>query len=160
MLVPLLIAVHVLAVVIWIGGVAFVTMVVFPMIMRMESSIEKVLFFQGVEHRFANIAKLCVFIVGLTGIGLLQITGEWNVLFKVTGIGPTLMLIVWIFYVLILLFEGKLFKIIFRGDAQQDTARVFFRLSVFHWFVLGMSLLAIGIGVLAGHGGIKFMSIY
>lgn len=155
MLVPLLIAVHVLAVVIWIGGVAFVTMVVFPMIMRMESSIEKVLFFQGIEHRFANIAKLCVFTVGLTGIGLLQITGEWNVLFKVTGIGPTLMLIVWIFYVLILLFEGKLFKIIFRRDAQQNTSRVFFTLSVFHWFVLGMSLLAVGIGVLASHGGIK-----
>ena len=57
MFLPLLIAVHVIGVVLWIGGVAFVTMVVFPMIMRLENSLEKVLFFQGVEHRFAKIAK-------------------------------------------------------------------------------------------------------
>ena len=47
MFLPLLIAVHVIGVILWIGGVAFVTMVVFPMIMRMENSLEKVLFFQG-----------------------------------------------------------------------------------------------------------------
>ena len=153
MLVPLLIAVHVLGVVIWIGGVAFVTMVVFPMIIRMEGSFEKMLFFQGVERRFANIAKVCVFIVGLTGVWLLYLTGEWRVLFKRSGIGPTLMLVVWIFYTFILLAEGKLFKVIFRGKAQQDTAKVFSRLTVFHWVVLGMSLLTVGVGVWAGHGG-------
>lgn len=154
MLVPLLIAVHVLGVVIWIGGVAFVTIIVFPMIMRMDSSLEKILFFQGIEHRFAKIAKLCVIIVGITGALLLQLNDEWNLLFKRASIGPTLMLIVWVFYVLVLLFEGKLFKIIFRGKAQQDTAKIFFRLTVFHWVVLGLSLLAVGVGVLAGHGGV------
>ncbi len=51
MLFPLLIAVHVLGVVIWIGGVAFVTIIVFPMILRLEGSLEKVIFFQGIEHR-------------------------------------------------------------------------------------------------------------
>jgi hypothetical protein len=63
------------------------------------------------------------------------------------------MLIVWTFYLLVLLFEGRLFKVLFRGEAQQDTSKVFFRLSVFHWVVLGLSLLAIGAGVWAGHGG-------
>jgi uncharacterized membrane protein len=153
MLLPILIAIHVLGVVIWIGGVAFVTIIIFPMITRMESSMEKVLFFQGVEHRFAKIAKLSVIIVGLTGVGLLHITGEWNLLFKWSGIGPTLMLIVWTFYVLVLLFEGRLFKVIFRGKAQQDTAKVFLRLTVFHWVILGLSLLAVVVGVWAGHGG-------
>ncbi|OGP92416.1 MAG: hypothetical protein A2157_08045 [Deltaproteobacteria bacterium RBG_16_47_11] len=154
MLIPVLIAIHVLGVVIWIGGVAFVTMIVFPMIMRGEGSLETILFFQGVEHRFAKIAKLCVLIVGLTGTWLLYLTGEWSLLFRRSGIAPSLMLIVWTFYLLVLLFEAKLFKVIFRGEAQQDTARVFFRLSVFHWVVLGLSLLAVAVGVLAGHGGI------
>jgi uncharacterized membrane protein len=154
MIIPLLLAVHVLGVIIWIGGVAFVTIVVFPMITRMEGSLEKVLFFQGVEHRFAKIAKAMVLIVGLTGAALLMLMGEWGQLFSSEGIGPTLMLIVWTFYVLVLLFEGRLFKIIFRGEAQQDTAKVFFRLTVFHWVVLGLSLLAVAVGVLAGHGGI------
>jgi len=156
MLLPILIAVHVLAVVIWIGGVAFVTMIVFPMIMRMEGSLEKVIFFQGMEHRFAKIAKTAVFITGLTGSWLLYLTGEWKILFTVQAIGPTVMLLVWTLYVLVLLFEAKLFKLIFSGESQQDTAKIFSRLSAFHWVVLALSLLAVAIGVWAGHGGSFF----
>jgi len=154
MLVSILIAVHVLGVVVWIGGVAFVTMIVFPMITRMEDSFEKVLFFQGIEHRFAGIAKSAVVVVGLTGGWLLYITGEWRILFSVAGIGPTLMLIVWMFYLFVLLFEGRIFKMIFKGSAQQDSIKIFSLLSRFHWVVLGLSLLTIGVGVWAGHGGV------
>ena len=153
MLLPFLTAIHVLGVVVWIGGVAFVTIIVFPMLLRMEGSLEKMLLFQGIEHRFAKIAKISVAVVGITGAWMLQITGEWRTLFSAGGIGPTFMLIVWIFYMLVLLFEARLFKVLFRGEAQQDTSRVFFRLSAFHWVVLGLSLLAIGVGVWAGHGG-------
>ncbi len=154
MLVPLLTAIHVLGVVLWIGGVAFVTMIVFPMIIRMDNSMEKVLFFQGVEHRFAKIAKICVVIVGITGFWLLKITGEWGLLFSYNGIGPTLMLIIWCFYSIILILERILFKVIFSGKAQHDSAKIFLRMGIFHWVVLGLSLFVIGIGVLAGHGGI------
>ncbi|MBF0565766.1 MAG: hypothetical protein HQK89_11025 [Nitrospirae bacterium] len=153
MLIPVLIAIHVIAVVIWIGGVSFVTVVVFPMILRMEDSMEKVLFFQGTEHRFARIAKACVVVVGLTGGGLLQLTGEWKNLFTKAGIGPTVMLLVWCFYVLVLLFEKNLFKVMFKGEAQHDTRRVFVRLTGFHWVVMGLSLMAVGIGVYTGHAG-------
>ncbi|NJD56245.1 MAG: hypothetical protein FIA94_07565 [Nitrospirae bacterium] len=154
MLVPVLIAVHVLGVVIWIGGVAFVTMIVFPMIMRMEDSFEKVLFFQGMEHRFARIAKSSVAVVGLTGGWLLYATGEWLYLFSMKGIGPTLMVLVWTFYLFVLLFEGKIFRVIFGGRAAQDTGKIFSLLSRFHWVVLALSLLAVGVGVWAGHGGV------
>ena len=153
MLLPFLTAIHVLGVVVWIGGVAFVTIIVFPILLKMEGSLEKMLLFQGIEHRFAKIAKISVAVVGITGAWMLQITGKWRTLFSAGGIGPTLMLIVWIFYLLVLLFEARLFKVLFRGEAQQDTSRVFFRLSAFHWVVLGLSLLAIAVGVWAGHGG-------
>ncbi len=153
MLFPILIAIHVLGVVIWIGGVAFVTMIVFPMLLRMEGSFEKMILFQGMEHRFAKIAKTSVAVVGITGAWMLQATGEWKTLFTAAGIGPSLMLIVWTFYVLVLLFEARIFKVLFSGEAQQETSTVFLRLSVFHWVVLGLSLLAVGIGVWAGHGG-------
>ncbi len=152
MLIHLLLVIHVLGIVLWIGGVAFVTIIIFPMIMRMENSMEKVLFFQGVEHRFAKIAKACVVIVGITGFWILHTKGEWGFLFTINGIGPTLMLIVWAFYSFILLFEGRLFKIIFKGEAQHDTAKIFLRMTVFHWIVLGLSLLTVFIGVFSGHG--------
>lgn len=154
MSVSILIAVHVLGVVVWIGGVAFVTMIVFPMITRMEDSFEKVLFFQGIEHRFAGIAKSAVAVVGLTGGWLLYITREWRILFSMAGIGPTLMVLVWTFYLFVLLFEGRIFKMIFKGSAQQDSVKIFSLLSRFHWVVLGVSLLTVGVGVWAGHGGV------
>ena len=154
MLISILTAVHVLGVVVWIGGVAFVTMIVFPIITRMENSLEKVIFFQGMEHRFAKIAKISVAVVGLTGGWLLYLTGEWRILFSMVGMGPTLMILVWTFYVLVLLFEGKLFKMIFGGRAQQDTDKVFALLSRFHWVVLSLSLMAIGVGVWTAHGGV------
>jgi uncharacterized membrane protein len=151
MLVSILTAVHVLGVVIWIGGVAFVTMIVFPMITRMENSLEKVIFFQGIEHRFARVAKSSVGVVGLTGGWLLYVTGEWRILFSMAGLGPTLMILVWTIYLLVLLFEGELFKMIFGGRAQQDTDKVFSLLSRSHWVILSLSLLAVGVGVWAGH---------
>ncbi len=153
MLLPILIALHVVGVVIWIGGVAFVTMVIFPMILRMEGSIEKMIFFQGTEHRFAKIAKISVGVVGFTGGWLLYLTGEWRALFTAIGIGPTFMVIIWAIYVFVLLFEARLFKLIFRGEAQQNTSNVFARLAAFHWVVLGLSLFAVAVGVWAGHGG-------
>lgn len=153
MLLPLLVAIHVLAVVIWIGGVAFVTIIVFPMITRMEDSFEKMIFFQGIEHRFAKVAKISVAVVGITGIWMLQLTEEWKTLFSAAGIGPTLMVILWTLYVLLLLFEDRLFRVLFGGKAQQNTSKVFFRLSIFHWLVLGLSLLVIGVGVWTSHGG-------
>jgi uncharacterized membrane protein len=153
MLFPLLITIHVLGVVLWIGGVAFVTLIIFPLITKMEGSLEQVLFFQRVEHRFGKIAKLCVLIVGLTGVWLLYLTGQWRQLFTFQGIGPTVMLLVWGFYVLVLLFEKWLFQVIFSKQKQQDTKKVFHQLTVFHWVVLVLSLLATGIGVWTGHGG-------
>lgn len=153
MLVSVLTAIHVLGVVIWIGGVAFVTMIVFPMLTRMENSLEKVIFFQGIEHRFAGIAKGSLAVVGLTGAWLLYQTGEWRMLFSTAGIGPTLMLIVWTFYLLVLLFEAKIFGMLFKGKEGRDADKIFVLLSRFHWVVLSLSLLAIGVGVWAGHGG-------
>ena len=80
---------------------------------------------------------------------------KWGLLFTHDGIGPTVMLIIWSVYVLILLFESKLFKIIFKGETQHDTKKIFHRLTLFHWIVLGLSLLAVFIGVMAGHGGLN-----
>ena len=137
--------IHVLSVVVWIGGVAFVTMVTFPMILREEKSLEQVMMFQGVEHRFAKIAKLMVILAGLSGLYLLYEKGLSS--------GVWIMIIVWTFYAALLFgLEKMIFKKIFSKPSDKlDTKKVFNILQGFHWVVLTLSALAIAAGIWTGH---------
>ena len=153
MLIPLLIAVHVVTILLWIGGVAFVTIIIFPLIQRMGSSFDAVMLFQGVEHRFARHARMYVAVAGITGFLLLFLMGLQRLLFTKEGIGITLMLIAWAFYLLVLLFEKRIFSKVFGKPEKFETKQVFRALGAFHWFVLGLSLLAVFAGVWQGHGG-------
>jgi uncharacterized membrane protein len=138
--------IHVLSIVIWIGGVAFVTMIIFPMIQRTENSLEQVMMFQGVEHRFGKIAKAMVIIAGLSGFYLAHTNG--------LSVGVWIMIVVWTVYASLLFFlEKPLFKKLFSKPSgkELDTKQVFFRLQVFHWVVLGLSFFAVAAGIWTGH---------
>jgi uncharacterized membrane protein len=50
-------ALHVLAVVIWIGGVAMVTMVVLPAVRRGDIGPNRLRAFEAIERRFASTAS-------------------------------------------------------------------------------------------------------
>lgn len=141
-----LVYLHILSVVIWIGGVAFVTAIIFPVLTRMEDSMVKVSFFMGFEKRFQFLAKILVIIVGFTGIILFLQRGGFSSL----NLEETLLLgykfFIWLFY-FILLFgaEKRLMSILVSHDTPIEKA--FKRLSLFHWFVLILSLLAIVSGI-------------
>lgn len=137
--------IHILSIVVWIGGVSFVTLVTFPMILRMEKSLEQVMMFQGIEHRFANIAKTMVILAGLSGFYLIYEKG--------TSLGVWIMIFVWAFYAALLFgLEKFIFKKLFsRPDEQADMKKVFTLLQGFHWIVLGLSFLAIAAGIWVGH---------
>lgn len=151
---PILIAVHVSVVVLWIGGVAFVTMIIFPMLLKMEDSLEKVMMFQRVENTFAKQARVYAWLTGITGGVMLSMTGQHTALFSRATAGVSVMIVVWAVYILVLTFEKRLFGVIFRDQQALDASGIFFRLSVFHWVVLGLSMAAVFLGVLAGHGGL------
>lgn len=152
MTVPFLIALHVLFVVLWIGGVGFVTLVVFPVLSRMDNSLEQVLMFHRIEGRFAKQAKAYVWLTGITGGLLLLLTGRHNMLFRAETLGISIMIFVWLFYLAVLTFEKRIFGKLFAGK-DIEGKKVFRFLSVFHWAVLGLSLLAVFAGVWQGHGG-------
>jgi uncharacterized membrane protein len=152
-MIPLLVSIHVVTVVLWIGGVAFVTAVVFPMLMKMEDTLEMVLTFHRLENRFAGHAKAYVLITGVTGGLLLYLEGRHSVLFSTANLGVLVMLAAWLFYVLVLTFEKKLFGRIFGRPGDIDAKKVFRGLTVFHWVVLSISLFAVFAGVWQGHGG-------
>jgi len=152
MIVPLLIALHVVFVVLWIGGVGFVTLVIFPQLLQMSDSIEQVLMFHRIEGKFGKQAKIYVWLTGLTGALLLYYTGLYKSLFTMSTLGISVMIFVWAFYLAVLTFEKKLFSKIFEGR-QIEGKKVFWYLSAFHYVVLGLSLLAVFAGVWQGHGG-------
>jgi len=136
---------HIMSVVVWIGGVTFVTLVTFPMILRMEKSLEMVMMFQGTEHRFVKIAKAMVILAGLSGFYLLYEKG--------LSTAVIIMIVIWAGYALLIFgLEKKLFvKLFGRPEDQTDTKKVFKILQIFHWVVLALSFLAIAAGVYEAH---------
>ena len=63
-------AIHVAAVVHWIGGVWFVTFVILPAVRRFAEPARRVAFFEEVEGRFAFQARLSTLAAGLSGFWL------------------------------------------------------------------------------------------
>ncbi len=153
MLIPILTAVHVTIIVLWIGGVSFVTIIIFPMLVHMDDSLEKALMFQRIESVFAKQARYYAWTAGVTGFLLLYLLGMHTLLFTRYTVGISIMIIAWAFYVLVLTFEKKIFKTVFSDPSKYDAAKVFILLARFQWIVLGVSLGAVFFGVWAGHGG-------
>ncbi|MER2604478.1 MAG: hypothetical protein ABTQ29_01465 [Siculibacillus sp.] len=63
-------ALHVVAVVHWIGGVWFVTFVVLPAVARFEAPERAVALFEAVENRFAVQARVSTALAGIAGFWL------------------------------------------------------------------------------------------
>lgn len=140
------IMIHVMGVVLWIGGVGFATIVIFPTLRGIEDSMEKVRFFLGVERRFSKLAKAYVIVVGITGIYLFFQRGGFGGLNTEMAIILAFKVFVWLLFA-VLLFgaEKRLMNILISSQTAQEKA--FQRLSLFHWVMLILSLLAIAGGI-------------
>jgi uncharacterized membrane protein len=71
-------ALHVVFVVLWIGGVAFVTTVLLPAARRLKTPHERMQLFDQIERRFAWQARISTAIVGLTGFYMLYRFDMWD----------------------------------------------------------------------------------
>lgn len=70
--------VHILAVVLWIGGVGMVTTVIIPAIKKIKSKEEQIGTFEKIEARFAIQAKITTLLTGLTGFYMLYHLNAWE----------------------------------------------------------------------------------
>ncbi len=152
MFLTVLLIIHVICVIIWIGGVSFVTTVIFPMMYRTEGSLEKALLFQGVEHRFAGMVKWLIAIVGATGFWMLSAKYGFGVLAEARGIGIVIMLFAWALYTTILISERKIFGRLFADPEKIDMNKALRAINAMHWFLLTISFSAVAAGVWFGHG--------
>ncbi len=147
----LLLIIHVAGVIIWIGGVTFVTTVIFPLMYRTEGSLEKALLFQGVEHRFVRMVKWLLAIVGLSGFSILYSKYGFDILLQKRGIGILIMLVAWGLYTAVLLSERKIFARIFADPEKIDMDKALRMINAMHWFLLTVSYSGVAAGVWFGH---------
>ena len=69
--------VHVLGIVLWIGGVAFVTTVLIPAIRKLPTDAERMELFEELESRFAWQARITTVLAGASGLYMINAMGAW-----------------------------------------------------------------------------------
>lgn len=144
---------HVLGVVIWIGGVAMVTTVILPTVRRFKSPDEQVAFFESIEHRFAGQARVTTLVTGLSGFYLLHALNAWSRFALPAFWWLHAMVLVWaIFTLMLFVLEPLVLRRWFLKHAAEHPSRVFSWIQRFHWVLLSLSLLTIAGAVAGSHG--------
>jgi uncharacterized membrane protein len=70
-------AVHVVAIVHWIGGLLFVTLVIMPSLLETEAP-RRLALFDALERRFATQVRMSTLLVGLSGFYMLYSYEHWE----------------------------------------------------------------------------------
>lgn len=144
---------HILAVVLWIGGVGMVTTVILPAIKRLKSKEEQMETFEAIEGRFALQAKVTTLITGLTGFYMLYLLDGWDRYLDYRFWWIHAMTIVWIMFTLVLfVLEPFVLHKLFPRYAKQNSGRTFAIIHRAHWLLLLLSLLTIAGAVAGSHG--------
>jgi len=146
--------VHVLGVVVWIGGVAFVTTVLIPAIRRLPSAAERIQLFEQLEGRFASQARIATLLTGGSGFYMLHSMDAWNRYLDPAFWWIHLMTFVWLAFTIVLfVLEPAFLHRNFVSLAMRDSDRAFRLLHSMHWLLLTLSVAAI-IGAVAGSRGL------
>jgi uncharacterized membrane protein len=146
-------ALHVLAVVIWIGGVAMATTVALPAVRHGELGSDKFQAFQAIEHRFAWQVRTAIIVVGLTGFYMTWRLDLWD-RFRTVGFWwMHAMVCLWLLFAFVLFIaEPFILHRHFRGWATARPEVAFAWLHRAHWVLLALSVVTI-LGAVAGSQG-------
>jgi uncharacterized membrane protein len=149
-------ALHVLAVVVWIGGVSMVTTVILPAIRRGALGTDRLAAFQAIEHRFVWFARASVIVVGLSGLYMIVRGDMWDRFLLADFWWMHAMVCLWLLFAAVL-FVAEPFIVRHRFErlAASEPERAFARLSRVHWILLGLSLITI-FGAVTGARGWSF----
>jgi uncharacterized membrane protein len=146
-------ALHVLAVVIWIGGVAMVTAVILPALRRGAFGPDWLGAFRAVEQRFVWWARAAVIVVGASGFAMVARGDLWDRFRGVEFWWMHAMVCLWLLFAVILFAAEPFFlHARFENWAKREPDRAFARLQRGHWILLGLSLVTIFGAVAGAHG--------
>jgi uncharacterized membrane protein len=146
-------ALHVLAVVIWIGGVAMATTVMLPAVRRGDLGPNWLQAFQAIERRFAGQARIAVIVVGATGLYMSARLDLWHRFMSARFWWMHAMVCLWLLFTFVL-FVAEPFIVAHHfqkwvTDAPRDAFKWLHRA---HLVLLALSLITI-FGAVAGSQG-------
>ncbi|MEJ1296266.1 MAG: hypothetical protein RPU64_10975 [Candidatus Sedimenticola sp. (ex Thyasira tokunagai)] len=146
-------ALHVLGVVLWIGGVAMVTTVLLPATRQLKTPQERVQFFERVEQRFAWQARATTLLTGLSGFYMLYLLDAWSRYSTPAYWWIHAMTAVWAIFTLVLFVLEPLFlHRLFLRKAEENPEKTFHIIQTMHWILLSVSLITVFGAVAGSHG--------
>lgn len=144
--------IHVVAVLFWIGGVAFVTTVVMPFIRNRHEADARLSAFHGLENGFAWQARISVLLAGASGFWMVWRADLWSRFLSPGYWWMWAMLIVWLIFAAMLFIAEPLFlhkRMAASPTPQQD----FRRMERMHRILLLASIITT-IGAMGGSHGL------
>lgn len=146
-------AVHVISVIHWMGGVAFVTAVILPMVAATAKPSRQIALFEQIERRFSAQVKISVPVAGLSGFYMADRLEVWHRFLAPSGWWLTAMALLWVLFMVILfVLEPFVLKGRLHALAAADPEGVMRLLQRAHWILLALGALVAVVGVLGAHG--------
>jgi len=146
--------IHVLCVVLWIGGVGFVTTVLFPAVRRNHAPEDRLAAFLRFEGPFAWQARVTVALAGVSGLYMTARLDAWSRFQSADFWWMDAMVLLWlVFAAMLFVIEPlRLHRRLERAVADRASSSMFDRMERFHRIMLGLSLVTI-LGAVGGSHG-------
>lgn len=150
-------ALHVLAVVIWIGGVAMVTMVVLPALRRGDLGANRLQAFEAIERRFVWHARIATLVVALTGFYMTDRLDLWSRFRSGEFWWMHAMVCLWLLFTVILFIaEPLVLHRRFHARAAAAPDKAFALLHRGHWLLFALSVVTV-LAAVAGSQGMSLL---
>lgn len=144
---------HVVAVVLWIGGVGTVTTVLLPAIRRSYPAAERFAVFHTMEARFARQARITTVIAGLSGFYMAWRSDAWERFQSADFWWMHAMVLTWfIFTTMLFVLEPLFLERVLARHAATEPEQIYRRIEWLHRCLLALSLVTIA-GAVAGSAG-------
>ncbi len=135
-------ALHIISIVMWIGGVAFVTTTAMPAIRASHPPEERLAAFHRFESRFVWQARFWVLLAGASGFWMVQRGAMWSRFHDPGFWWMHAMLLVWLVFFAILFIIEPLF-LQRRMKQSSNSGRDFGRMEMAHRVLLTAALVAV-----------------
>jgi len=146
-------ALHVLAVVVWIGGASMATTVILPALRRGAFGKDMLTAFEAVEHRFIWQARAMVLVVGLSGFYMVWKFDLWDRFHSASFWWMSAMVCVWALFTFVLFVaEPFIVKPRFHRWAKENPERVFLVVQRAHWVLVTLAWVTVFGAVAGSHG--------